>query len=168
MSILKILSYPDERLRKIANPVFSISCNTKKIINDMFETMYFYKGIGLAATQVNINQQIIVIDLYKENKKRLVLINPTIIQKMGSISIEESCLSIPKIYETITRSETIKIQSLNEHGELFEIKASNLLSICIQHEIDHLIGKLFIDYLSPLKIKKIHKKIIKLSKIYKK
>lgn len=165
MSILQIISYPDERLRKIASPVFFISNNTKKIIHDMFETMYFHKGIGLAATQVNISQQIIVVDLYKEHQKRLVFINPSIIEKTGSISIEESCLSIPKIHETIPRSKKIKVKSLNEHGEFFEIEANNLLSICIQHEIDHLIGKLFIDYLSPLKFKKIHKKIKKLSKM---
>lgn len=167
MSILKILYYPDKRLRKIANPVFSISNDTKNIINDMFETMYFYQGIGLAATQVNINQQIIVIDLHKKNQQQLVFINPSIIQKTGSISIEESCLSIPKIHGVIPRSKKIKVQSLNENGESFNIEANNLLSICIQHEIDHLIGKLFIDYLSPLKIERIHKKIIKLYKISK-
>lgn len=165
MSILKILYYPDERLRKIAHPVFSISNDIKKIIKDMFDTMYFNKGIGLAATQVNINQQIIVIDLYKEDHKRLVLINPSIIKKTGLTSITESCLSIPKIHEVIPRSKKITVQSLNENGKLFKINAKNLLSICIQHEIDHLIGKLFIDYLSPIKIKKIHKKIKKLSRI---
>lgn len=168
MSILQILYYPDIKLRKTARPVFCISSDIQKIISDMFETMYFYKGIGLAATQVNINQQIIVIDLYKKNQKKLVFINPCIIYKTGSISIEESCLSIPKIQEIVPRSKTIKVQSLNEYGKLFEIEANDLLSICIQHEIDHLMGKLFIDYLSPLKIKRIHKKITKLSKISKK
>lgn len=167
MAILQILSYPDKRLRKIANPVFFVSNEIKKIIHDMFETMYFYKGIGLAATQVNINKQIIVIDLYKENQQRLIFINPSITQKIGSIKIAESCLSIPKIYEIVPRSKKIKVKSLNEYGEPFEIEADNLLSICIQHEIDHLVGKLFIDYLSPLKNKRIHKKIKKLHEISK-
>lgn len=165
MSILKILSYPDKRLRQIANPVLLVSNDTNKIINNMFETMYFYKGIGLAATQVNINQQIIVIDLYQKNQQRLVFINPTIIQQTGFINIKESCLSIPMIHEIVPRSKNITVQSLNEHGELFKMEAHDLLSICIQHEIDHLIGKLFIDYLSPLKIIRIQKKIKKLYKI---
>lgn len=168
MSILKMLFYPDERLRKIAHPIFSISHDTKKIIHDMFETMYFYKGIGLAATQVNIAQQIIVIDLYKTNQQRLVFINPVIIKKTGTISIKESCLSIPTIHEIVPRFKKIKVQSLNEYGKLFQIEAHDLLSICIQHEIDHLVGKLFIDYLSPLKIKRIQKKIKKIYQISKK
>lgn len=164
MSILKILYYPDKRLRKKAYPVLKVSNDTKKIINDMFDTMYFNQGIGLAATQVNINQQIFVVDLNKEQKKRLVFINPSIIKKTGLISIAESCLSIPKIYEIIPRAQKIIVQSLNEHGKLFQIEAKNLLSICIQHEIDHLMGKLFIDYLPPMQIKKIRKKIIKIPK----
>lgn len=164
MSILEILYYPDKRLRTIADPVTTVSDDTNQIIRDMFDTMYFKKGIGLAATQVNIHQQIIVVDLYKTDKQRLVFINPAIIKKTGTISISESCLSIPQIYEVIPRAEKITIQSLDQYGNKFEMEANNLLSICIQHEIDHLFGKLFIDYLSPLKIKKIYKKIKKLSK----
>ncbi|URJ31970.1 peptide deformylase [Blochmannia endosymbiont of Camponotus modoc] len=168
MSILEILYYPDKRLRTIADPVVAVSDDTNQIINDMFDTMYFKKGIGLAATQVNIHQQIIVIDLYKKNKQRLVFINPAITKKTGVIGIPESCLSIPQIYEIVPRSEKITIQSLDQYGNEFEMEANNLLAICIQHEVDHLFGKLFIDHLSPLKIKKIHKKIKKLSKTLKK
>ncbi|URJ23585.1 peptide deformylase [Blochmannia endosymbiont of Camponotus sp. C-003] len=168
MSILEILYYPDERLRTIADPVVTVSNDTNQIISDMFDTMYFKKGIGLAATQVNIHQQIIVVDLYKKDNQRLVFINPVITKKEGIISITESCLSIPQIYEIIPRSAKITIQSLDQCGNKFEMEADKLLAICIQHEVDHLFGKLFIDYLSPLQIKRIHKKIKKLSKTFKK
>lgn len=165
MSILKILYYPDQRLRNIATAVSKISQNTKKIITDMFDTMYFAQGIGLAATQVNIHQQIIVIDLnLNNNHQQLVLINPIIIERSGIINGIEGCLSIPKIRETISRSKKITINALDQYGNKFNMEANNLLSICIQHEIDHLLGKLFIDYLSPLKIHKIHKKIQKWTK----
>ncbi|WP_331828343.1 peptide deformylase [Candidatus Blochmannia sp. SNP] len=163
MSILEILRYPDKRLRKIADPVITVSNDTRQIVNDMFDTMYFNKGIGLAATQVNIQQQIIVIDLCLKNKRRIVLINPNIIKRTGIISITESCLSIPQIHEIIPRSENVTVRALDQNGNKFEMEANNLLAICIQHEVDHLCGKLFIDYLSPLKIKRIHKKIKKLS-----
>lgn len=156
MSILKILHYPDQRLRNIASLVSVISSETKKIIRDMFDTMYFAQGIGLAATQVNIHQQIIVIDLNKGSNQRIVLINPVIIHKSGIINTVEGCLSIPKITDTISRAKNITINALDQYGNKFQIQASNLLSVCIQHEIDHLLGKLFIDYLSPLKIKKIN------------
>ncbi|WP_159714513.1 peptide deformylase [Blochmannia endosymbiont of Camponotus nipponensis] len=168
MSILEILYYPDKRLRKIADPVIVVSNDIKQIISNMFDTMYFNKGIGLAATQVNIHQQIIVVDLGEHRKQRLVFINPTIIKKAGTTSITESCLSIPQIHEIIPRSEKITIQSLDQNGNKFEMEANNLLAICIQHEVDHLFGKLFIDYLPPLKIKKIHKKIKKSLKLFKK
>lgn len=164
MSILKILYYPDQRLRTIADSVSLISDNTIKIIDDMFETMYFQQGIGLAATQVNINQQIIVIDLYKARKQRLILINPIILKKTGTVNITEGCLSIPTIREIIPRSKTTVVQYLDQYGNTLQIKTTDLLSVCIQHEIDHLLGKLFIDYLSPLKIQRIHKKIKKWNK----
>lgn len=164
MSVLNILYYPDCRLRNIAKTVSIVSKKTRTIVEDMFETMYFSNGIGLAATQVNIHQQIIVIDLCENNSKRLVLINPIIIKNIGTTSMIEGCLSIPRIRETITRSETITVQFLNQCGNTNEIEATGLLSVCIQHEIDHLLGKLFIDYLSPLKIYNIHKKIKKWTK----
>ncbi|ADV33621.1 peptide deformylase [Candidatus Blochmanniella vafra str. BVAF] len=165
MSILKILHYPDKRLRKTAKFVSKISKHTKRIIFDMFDTMYAQQGIGLAATQVDIDQQIIVIDLYQNITQRLVFINPIIIKKIGIIHTVEGCLSIPKIKESIPRSKQIIVRSLNQDGNIFEITATDLLSVCIQHEIDHLLGKLFIDYLSPLKIKRINKKIQKWTKL---
>lgn len=161
MSILNILYYPDQRLRNIADSVSRISENTKIIVSNMFETMYFKQGIGLAATQVNINQQIIVIDLHQNNHKRLALINPVITEKTGNITMIEGCLSIPGIQESIIRSEKIIVQFLDQNSNPVEIEATGLLSACIQHEIDHLLGKLFIDYLSPLKNYRIHKKMIK-------
>lgn len=162
MSILKILYYPDQRLRKIANTVSIISEETKKTIKNMFDTMYSLQGIGLAATQIDIHQQIIVIDLNNNFQKRLVLINPIITKKKGIINnISEGCLSIPGINETIVRAETIIVKFLDENNKKHEIQANGLLSVCIQHEIDHLLGKLFIDYLSSFKKDRINKKIKK-------
>ncbi|XBC42212.1 MAG: peptide deformylase [Buchnera aphidicola (Meitanaphis elongallis)] len=148
MSILKILQYPNNQLRIIAKPIKKINRSIKKIIDDMFETMYIKNGIGLAATQVNIPLQIIVVDKISELKKPLALINPKIVKKNGNISIKEGCLSIPN-YQAITpRSSDIVVTAINYFGKKITINASSLLAICIQHEIDHLIGKLFIDYLS--------------------
>lgn len=156
MSLLKILKYPDKRLRIIANPVIKINKYIKRIINDMFDTMYMQEGIGLAATQINIHLQIIVIhDCFL--KKPLTLINPIIKEKRGQINIEEGCLSIPTIKAIVPRSKYIKIEALNYFGKKIEINANSLLSVCIQHEMDHLIGKLFIDYLSKLKKEHIKK-----------
>jgi len=147
MSLLKILTYPDKRLRIVANPVTKINKHIKKTINDMFETMYVQEGIGLAATQINIHLQIIVIhDFFL--KKPLTLINPKIKEKSGKIYIEEGCLSIPNIKATVPRSKYIKIKALDYFGNKINIEAHSLLSVCIQHEMDHLIGKLFIDHLS--------------------
>ncbi|QCI27308.1 peptide deformylase [Buchnera aphidicola] len=146
MVILKILKYPDKRLRKIAQPVKKVNKNIKKIIHNMFETMYENKGIGLAATQVNIHLKIIVIDIMKKKYQPLILINPKKIKEQGVIKIEESCLSVPEKKKIITRSKEIEILALNYYGEKIKIIAKSLLSICIQHEMDHLIGKLLIDY----------------------
>ncbi|URJ25293.1 peptide deformylase [Candidatus Blochmannia ocreatus (nom. nud.)] len=159
MSILEILYYPDYRLRKIADPVTLISPDIAKVISDMFDTMYHKKGIGLAATQINIHKQIITIDLYNNKKERLVFINPIIKKRTGTISIIESCLSIPQVHESVTRSKKIIVQSLDQYGNEFEIEASDLLAVCIQHEVDHLFGKLFIDYLPVSKINDINKNI---------
>ncbi|QOI11200.1 peptide deformylase [Blochmannia endosymbiont of Colobopsis nipponica] len=147
MSLLQILYYPDKRLRKIAAPVININNNIKCIIHDMLETMYAKKGIGLAATQVNIHKQIIVVDISTKSKEPLILINPCLIEKKGGTSVLEGCLSIPEQYHFIPRAAIIKIHALNQNGTLLKIEANNLLAICIQHEMDHLIGKLFIDYL---------------------
>ncbi|MCV2525122.1 MAG: peptide deformylase [Candidatus Lightella neohaematopini] len=148
MSRLKILYYPNRKLKQKANLVSNIDYNINKTINDMFETMYFAKGIGLAATQVNINKCIIVIDISKKHNQQLILINPKIIKRIGKIIVEEGCLSIPNVSAPIIRSEKIILQSLDCYGKLFELQAESLLSVCIQHEIDHLNGLLFIDRLS--------------------
>lgn len=162
MSILKILKYPDKRLRITAKYVKKIDYKILAIINDMFDTMYYANGIGLAATQVNINMQIVVIDVSEKQNQPLVLVNPIILEKNGLISTEEGCLSIPNQRAYINRFETIKINALNHNGEKFFLCAKNILSVCIQHEVDHLMGKLFIDHLSLIKKKIILKKIKKM------
>ncbi|CAL4043289.1 Peptide deformylase [Buchnera aphidicola (Phyllaphis fagi)] len=146
MSFLKILKYPDKRLRRSAQPVNKINKKIHKIIHNMFETMYQEKGIGLAATQVNINLKIIVIDKISKYYDTLVLINPKKIYEYDKISTTEGCLSLPGIKKEITRSKHITIQALNYYGKKITLQAKSLLSICIQHEMDHLIGKLLIDY----------------------
>lgn len=151
MSILNILRHPDERLRKISQPVKQVNIAIKYIINDMFETMYKEKGIGLAATQVDIHQRIIIIDISESQNERLVLINPVILTASGKTGIEEGCLSVPMRRMFIPRAKLVKIKALDINGKEFKLEAIGLLAICIQHEIDHLNGKLFIDYLSELK-----------------
>ncbi|MBK4775906.1 peptide deformylase [Candidatus Pantoea edessiphila] len=164
MSVLPLLYFPDNRLRLKAQPVKEINKDTKNIIDDMFETMYANKGIGLAATQVNINKRIIVIDVSENNNDRLVLINPELLSSMGTAGIKEGCLSLPQQHAFVLRSKIIKIRSLDIHGHTIEIETGDLLSICIQHEIDHLDGKLFIDYLSPLKRERIKSRLKKIAK----
>jgi len=164
MSVLQVLHYPDERLRKVAKPVAQVTSDIKQIVDDMFETMYAEEGIGLAATQVDIHQRIIVIDVSEERNERLVLINPEILGKCGETGIEEGCLSIPEQRALVPRAEKVSVRALNREGEQFELDADGLLAICIQHEIDHLEGKLFIDYLSPLKRQRIRQKLEKLAR----
>jgi len=156
--ILNILKYPDKRLRTIAKPVVSVDETIKQQVKDMFETMYEAPGIGLAATQVNFHQRIIVIDISDQCNEPICLINPEIIEKSGEIQCEEGCLSVPDYYENVVRADDIKVQALNQNGETFELEASEMLSVCIQHEIDHLDGILFIDHLSKLKQKRLKKK----------
>ena len=156
--ILDILKYPDKRLRTIAKPVVSVDETIKQQVKDMFETMYEAPGIGLAATQVNFHQRIIVIDVSDQCNEPICLINPEIIEKSGEIQWEEGCLSVPDYYENVIRANDIKVQALNQHGETFELEASEMLSVCIQHEIDHLDGILFVDHLSKLKQKRLKKK----------
>lgn len=165
MAILPVLSHPDVRLRKVAKPVEQVDDRIKKIIKDMLETMYQEEGIGLAATQVDIHEQIIVIDLSEEKNDPIVIINPQLYEKNGETGIEEGCLSVPETRALIPRFETVKLRALNEKGEAIEIEANDLLAICIQHEIDHLKGKLFVDYLSPLKQDRIKKKLLKIKKL---
>ena len=162
--ILEILKYPDKRLRTIASPVQEFNSEIIKQVKDMFETMYAAPGIGLAATQVNFHQRLIVIDISDEGNEPLCLINPEIMQKNGEIEYEEGCLSVPNYYESIKRSNEIKVSALNELGQTFEIEADEMLSICIQHEMDHLNGILFVDHLSKLKQKRLKKKAEKQSK----
>jgi peptide deformylase len=156
--ILDILKYPDKRLRTIAKPVVSVDETIRQQVKDMFETMYEAPGIGLAATQVNFHQRIIVIDISDQCNEPICLINPEVIEKSGEIQWEEGCLSVPDYYENVIRANDIKVQALNQHGETFELEASEILSVCIQHEIDHLDGILFVDHLSKLKQKRLKKK----------
>ena len=156
--ILNILKYPDKRLRTIAKPVVRVDETIKQQVKDMFETMYEATGIGLAATQVNFHQRIIVIDISDQYNEPICLINPEIIEESGEIQCEEGCLSVPDYYEIVVRANDIKVKALNKNGESFELEASEMLSVCIQHEIDHLNGILFIDHLSKLKQKRLKKK----------
>ena len=163
--ILNILKYPDKRLRTIAKPVVRVDKTIKQQIKDMFETMYEATGIGLAATQVNFHQRIIVIDISDQYNEPICLINPEIIEESGEIQCEEGCLSVPDYYEIVVRANDIKVKALNKNGESFELEASEMLSVCIQHEIDHLNGILFVDHLSKLKQKRLKKKTEKKVKI---
>ena len=164
MSILSILEFPDPRLRTVAKPVKEVDKALGGLVDDMFETMYEAHGVGLAATQVNIHQRIIVIDISEEKDQPVCLINPEIMDSLGEEESDEGCLSVPGIFEPVTRAETIKVKALDKRGESFELEADGLLAVCIQHEMDHLLGKLFVDYLSPLKRQRIKKKMQKIHK----
>ena len=161
MAILDILYYPDKRLRTVAKPVETVDDSIKKLVDDMFETMYEAPGIGLAATQVNVHQQVIAIDISEEKNQPLCLINPVIIAEEGTESCDEGCLSVPDVYETVERAEKVTVKALDQNGDEFTLEADELLAVCIQHEIDHLKGKLFVDYLSPLKLQRIKKRLLK-------
>ncbi len=164
MALLEILHFPDARLRLKAQPVARVDDNVRQMARDMLETMYEAPGIGLAATQVNIQLQIIVIDVSEQKDQPLCLINPEILAADGSEEMQEGCLSVPGYYENVTRAEKIKVRALNTEGETFELEADDLLAVCIQHEMDHLEGKLFVDYLSPLKRQRIKNKLLKMEK----
>ena len=162
--ILEILKYPDKRLRTVAKAVENVNSEIKKQVKDMFETMYDAPGIGLAATQVNFHQRLIVVDVSEECNEPICLINPEIIEKNGEIEWEEGCLSVPNYYESVKRANEIKVSALNELGQSFEIEVSEMLAVCIQHEMDHLNGILFVDHLSKLKQKRLKKKAEKQTK----
>ena len=164
MPKLEILSFPDDRLRTKAKKVLKVDNKVRQLVDDMFETMYDAPGIGLAATQVDVHQRIVVIDVSKEKDQPLCLINPEIIEKDGEEECEEGCLSVPGIYETVQRADHIKVKALDRDGNEFELETGDLLAVCIQHELDHLNGKLFVDYLSPLKRQRIRKKLEKQKK----
>ncbi|RZO19703.1 MAG: peptide deformylase [SAR92 clade bacterium] len=164
MAILPILEYPDQRLRKRAKPVVTVDDDIKRLVDDMFETMIDSHGIGLAATQVNVHKRVIVMDLVEEGSQPRVFINPEIeVLDETTEPYDEGCLSVPGFYETVARPSNVMISALDREGKPFKEKASGLLAICIQHEIDHLEGKLFVDYLSPLKRQIIRKKMKKKS-----
>ena len=165
MAILEILVYPDERLRKIAKPVENVDKRIQQLVSDMTETMYDANGIGLAATQVDVHEQVIVMDLSEERNETRVLINPQIIERDGEQIYDEGCLSVPEYYAPVKRAERIKITALDEQGEIYELEAEGLLSVCIQHEMDHLAGKVFVDYLSRLKQDRVRKKLVKRAKL---
>lgn len=161
MSTLEILIFPDARLRNRAKPVPAVTEEVRRTVGDMLETMYGAPGIGLAAIQVDIPLRIIVIDISDKHDSPLCLINPEILLREGEEEMEEGCLSVPGFYEQVTRAEKIRVRALNRDGESFELDADGLLAVCIQHEIDHLDGKLFVDYISSLKRQRIRKKLEK-------
>ncbi|OED43427.1 peptide deformylase [Endozoicomonas sp. (ex Bugula neritina AB1)] len=162
MALLDILEYPDERLRTIAKPVTEVNDAIRKIVDDMLETMYDAKGVGLASTQVNIDQRIVVMDFSDDNSKPLVLINPTFEALTEELTdISEGCLSVPNIFELLDRPAEVRLTALDRDGKEFSMDFDGLPAVCVQHEIDHLNGKLFVDYLSKLKQDRIRKKMIK-------
>ena len=165
MALLDILHYPDKRLRTVAKNVDSVNGNVQKLVKNMFETMYDAPGIGLAATQINVHQRIVVIDISEDQSQPMCLINPEIIESDGIEISDEGCLSVPDIYERVERAEHIKVQALNEKGETVLIDTDGMLAVCIQHEMDHLVGKLFVDYLSPMKRQRIKKKLLKINRL---
>ena len=161
MAILEILHYPDPRLRNEAKQVTEVDAEIQQLVKDMFETMYDAPGIGLASIQVNVPMRVIVVDVSEEQDQPLCFINPEVVETEGEETMDEGCLSVPGFYETVQRAEKIRVKALNEKGETFEMDADGLLAVCIQHEIDHLDGKLFVDYISPLKRNRIRKKLEK-------
>jgi peptide deformylase len=161
MSKLKILEFPDSRLRRVAKPVESVGERERKLADDMLETMYDARGIGLAATQVGEDVRVFVMDISEGHDQPQVFFNPEITDRSGSQSYEEGCLSVPGFYAEVTRPDRVSVRAIDADGEAFEVDADGLLAVCIQHEIDHLDGKMFIDYLSPLKRRMIEKKLRK-------
>jgi len=158
---LNILEYPDPRLRKTAAPVTTFGPDIQRLVRDLAETMYSAPGIGLAATQVDVHKQVIIIDISENHDVLKVFINPEILSREGEAECEEGCLSVPGYYDKVTRAASIRVRARNEHGETFELGAEGLLAVCIQHEMDHLLGKVFVDYLSPLKRARLANKLKK-------
>lgn len=162
MAILNILEFPDPRLRTVAHPVSSVDDSIRQLIDDMFETMYDAPGIGLAATQVNVHKQVVVMDISEDNSDPLVFINPEVtVLDDSTMPYDEGCLSVPGFYETVERPARIIVKALDRDGNPFTLEPDGLLATCIQHELDHLKGKLFVDYVSPIKRERIRKKLEK-------
>ena len=165
MALLPILRYPDPRLHTRAAPVREVNDEIRQLVADMAETMYEAPGIGLAATQVNVHKRVVVIDVSEDKSALVALINPEIIARSGEQICEEGCLSVPGIYDKVSRSETVRVRALDQQGKPFELDAEGLLAVCIQHELDHLEGKVFVEYLSQLKQTRIKGKLAKKARI---
>jgi len=162
MALLPILHYPDPRLHKVAKPVQVVDDRIRQLVRDMAETMYAAPGVGLAATQVDVHERVVVIDVSEDADQLLVLINPEILWQSDEQQVyEEGCLSVPGVYDEVRRAERIRVRALNEQGQAFEFDAEGLLAVCVQHELDHLVGKVFVEYLSPLKQNRIKTRIRK-------
>ena len=161
MALLNILHFPDPKLRTVAKPVIDFDEKLTELVSNMFETMYEAPGIGLAAVQVNVFERVIVVDVSEDRSQALALINPEITRLEGVEEMDEGCLSVPGVFEKVKRADAITVKALNREGQVIEMEADGLLAVCIQHEIDHLDGKLFIDYLSELKRQRILKKMLK-------
>lgn len=161
MAKLTILEFPDPRLRTVAVPVARVDDTLRRLIDDMLETMYAAPGIGLAATQVDVHQRLLVLDVSEAHNRPQVFINPEIIDAQGSQTCQEGCLSVPGIYADVKRADTVTVRALDRNGQSFDTTADGLLAVCLQHEMDHLAGKVFVDYLSPLKREMVRKKLAK-------
>lgn len=162
MALLPILQYPDPSLHTVAKPVSEVDARVRQLVDDMLETMYDAKGVGLAATQVNVHERIVVIDTSEERNDPRVLINPEIIQASPEMIVwEEGCLSVPTIYDKVERHAQVRVRAQNRDGQTYEFDADDLLGVCVQHELDHLLGKVFVEYLSPLKRNRIKTKMVK-------
>ncbi|GGA79354.1 peptide deformylase 2 [Arenimonas soli] len=161
MAKLPILEFPDPRLRTVARPVETVDDTLRVLVDDMFETMYAAPGIGLAATQVDVHQRLLVLDVSEDQSRPMVFINPEILSAEGHQVYQEGCLSVPGIYADVKRANSVRVKALDRDGKPFEIEADGLLAVCIQHEMDHLAGKVFVDYLSPLKREQVRKKLAK-------
>jgi peptide deformylase len=161
MALLPILEYPDPRLKKVATPVAAVNADIRRLVRDLAETMYAAPGVGLAATQVNVHKRALVIDISDHKDDLRVFINPELLSADGEVECEEGCLSVPGYYDKVTRAARIRVRAQDEHGETFELDAEGLLAVCIQHEMDHLEGKVFVEYLSPLKRARLAAKVRK-------
>lgn len=164
MALLEILKYPDPRLRTVAKPVTEFNERLRQLVDDMFYTMYTAPGIGLAATQVDVHERLLVMDISEDKLQPLCLINPVLLEQSGSIEGDEGCLSVPEVYESVKRAEWVRVKALDRDGQELELEAEGMLAVCIQHEMDHLEGKLFVDYLSQLKRSRLKKKVSKARK----
>lgn len=162
MALLSILRYPDPRLHTVARPVAEVNDRIRQLVDDMIQTMYVAEGVGLAATQVDVHERVVVMDTSEEHDKPVVLINPEIVQRSAEMALnEEGCLSVPQTYDRVERHARVTVRALNRAGETFELEAEGLAAVCVQHEMDHLMGRVFVEYLSPLKRDRIRTRMLK-------